>query len=261
MSKLLIVDDSASAAAAFAGLLRLEGHDTAIATSGSAAIALAVSTPFDVLLVDLRMPDMSGIEVVRELRARGLQVPAIIVTAFPDLESSFDAAAAGASGYVSGLLLENELSHIVQQAINGQFPVRHPIELAHQSRPRPLPADQRIRRVVHTIETDLRRRWTITALGDSVGLSESRIRHLFSAQIGMSISRFVAERRLQALALLLRTTQDTFKTLAAQVAGTEPRRLRKMFSHRFGMSPSQYRARFWGVRGRAAITEPDSPPK
>jgi two-component system, response regulator YesN len=261
MAKVLVVDDSPGTAAAYAGLLRLEGHDTAVATSGRAAISLVISTAFDVILVDLRMPDMSGIEVVRELRARGLQVSIVIVTAFPDLDSSFEAAAAGASGYVPGLLLDDELSHIVQQAISGQFPVRRPNVLHHAIGPRPLPTDRRIRRVIHTIETDLPKRWTIATLAASVGLSESRIRHLFSSQIGMSISRFLAERRLQALAHLLRATEGSLTKLVAQVADTEPRRFRRMFRRRFGMSPSQYRARFGSFGGRAAPSEPDSPPK
>jgi FixJ family two-component response regulator len=79
-----------------------------------------------VILVDLRLPDMSGIDVVRVLRSRGMEACTVVVTAFPSVESSFDVAVAGADGYVDGPLFGEEVVDVVTQACSGLRAVRHP---------------------------------------------------------------------------------------------------------------------------------------
>jgi DNA-binding NarL/FixJ family response regulator len=79
------------------------------------------------MLVDLRLPDTSGIDVVRELKISGVSALTlmVIMTAFPALDSSFDAGTAGADGYVDGLLSGDDVVSVVTQALEGVLPVRH----------------------------------------------------------------------------------------------------------------------------------------
>jgi len=86
-ARILIVDDERSMREMLAILLRREGHDVATAENGRTAIDLIASRPFDVVVSDARMPDIDGLEVLRQARAANPSVIAIMVTAYgsPDL--------------------------------------------------------------------------------------------------------------------------------------------------------------------------------
>ena len=256
MPLVLIVDDCAGTREAFSGILRLEGFDTATAENGTAGLAYASQHEFDVGLIDLQLPDMSGVEVIKELRACGTRSPLIIVTAFPAIDSCFDAAAVGAAGYVDGPLLGDEIGMVVRQALAGVHPVRHPArraesacELAAKTAEVPRRAsDERILQVVRIIEAELPTAWSIDALASRVGISASRLRHQFTSLVGLPLSRFILDLRLQKAARMFRTSGEDVHTVAGRVGlARDLRRFRRAFRDKFGMSPSAYRAAFSSV--------------
>ena len=253
MPRVLIVDDQEGTREVFSGLLRLEGFETATAANGTAALAYAAEHSFDVGLVDLQLPDLSGVTVIKELRARGTLAPLVIVTAFPAIDSCFDAASAGAAGYVDGPLFGDELCDVVRQALAGVRPVRHPARFAGHLReavtePATVPrrrSDERVLEVVRIIEAELPRAWSIDGLASRVGISASRLRHQFGLLIGVPPSRYILERRLQRAARIFRSTGQEVQTVARRVGlDRDLRRFRRAFRDRFGMSPSAYRAGF-----------------
>jgi two-component system response regulator RegX3 len=80
VTRILVVEDEAAIAEPLSYMLRKEGYDVAIVTSGPAALAAAGKSAPDLVLLDLMLPGMSGTDVCRELRARS-SVPIIMVTA------------------------------------------------------------------------------------------------------------------------------------------------------------------------------------
>jgi DNA-binding response OmpR family regulator len=100
MATILLVDDRETTRNTFATCLRLNGFATSTAPTGTAALLAAADRHFDTILVDLKVPDVPGTEVVRELKRRGCRVPVVIYTMFPELDTAFDAGRAGADGYV-----------------------------------------------------------------------------------------------------------------------------------------------------------------
>jgi two-component system response regulator YesN len=253
MPLVLIVDDCAGTCDAFSGILRLEGFDTATAGNGAAGLTYASQHEFDVGLIDLQLPDMSGVEVIKEMRARGTRSPLIIVTAFPAIDSCFDAASVGASGYVDGPLLGDEIAMVVRQALAGVHPVRHPARLAESACKTAAKSfdatrsasHERILQVVRIIEAELPTERSIDALARRVGISSSRLRHQFTSFVGLPLSRFILDRRLQKAARMLVTTGEDVQTVAGRVGmARDLRRFRRAFRDKFGMSPSAYRAAF-----------------
>lgn len=255
MPRVLIVDDNESARLTLSGLLRLEGYETTTACTGCDGITQALAEHADVILIDLHLPDVSGLDVVRTLKGHGVTAPMVIVTAFPDFETSVDAASIGAAGYVEGLLSSDELIDVLRQALSGRRPVRHPAlsELAlvpEVSLPprviRPRTQDQRLRHVVRAIDSELGGALSLSDLASRVRLSDSRLRHLFATSMGIPISDFIRERRLLQAARLLVTTAASVRTIATQLRlPRDLRAVRRAFRQRFGMSPRAYRNRFW----------------
>ena len=80
----LVVDDDPDLRATVAEILDLEGCDVEEATNGAEALAQIASSPPCVVLLDMRMPLMDGWGVARELRARGIAVPIVVMTAAQD---------------------------------------------------------------------------------------------------------------------------------------------------------------------------------
>ncbi len=165
MASVLIVDDHEGTRDTYSTLLRHAGFETRAAATGGEGIDAALAHPFDVLLVDLRLPDMLGIEIIRQLKLCGVTARMVVVTAFPGVDTSFDAAAAGADGYVDSPLFGDEVVEVVQQAVDGRVPVRHPSAGQGTQRPRGTPVshiDPRVREVLRLIEADLEKPLSLT---------------------------------------------------------------------------------------------------
>jgi DNA-binding NtrC family response regulator len=81
-SRVLLVDDESGLRFSLAANLELAGLEVVEADSGARALELAAAQPFDLVLTDVRMPGMSGLELFMHLRARGSDVPVIVMTAF-----------------------------------------------------------------------------------------------------------------------------------------------------------------------------------
>ena len=99
--RVLLVDDNADLRRLFERSLTKAGHTVTAAGSGRAAIALIDELTFDVVISDVRMPDMSGIELLAALRARDADLPVLLVSGAPDLETAMKAVEYGAFEYLT----------------------------------------------------------------------------------------------------------------------------------------------------------------
>jgi two-component system cell cycle response regulator DivK len=98
----LIVDDNAKNRKLASAVLGASGFRTVEAATGAEAIALAADRSPDVVLLDLRLPDMDGAEVARELRgrARTRAIPVVALSALPSAADAGELDAAGFAGYL-----------------------------------------------------------------------------------------------------------------------------------------------------------------
>jgi adenylate cyclase len=101
-SRILVVDDNASNRDLLSRRLAREGYQATTAEDGAAALALVAAEEFDLVLLDLMMPGMSGFEVLCRLRAdgRSRQIPVIMISALDELDSTVRCIEAGAEDYL-----------------------------------------------------------------------------------------------------------------------------------------------------------------
>ncbi|HEX6976147.1 MAG TPA: sigma-54 dependent transcriptional regulator, partial [Vicinamibacterales bacterium] len=99
-SRILVVDDERSMREMLGILLRRDGHDLTIAESGREAIELLQKQTFDLVVSDLKMPDVSGVEVIRTARAMNPGIIAILITAFGSRELIAEVGELGVDDYV-----------------------------------------------------------------------------------------------------------------------------------------------------------------
>jgi EAL domain-containing protein (putative c-di-GMP-specific phosphodiesterase class I) len=96
----LVVDDDEALSRALSRVLRLAGYDVVVAGNGAAAVETVMHRPFDVILSDIQMPGMSGVDLLRVVRAYDLDVPVILMTGNPTLETAMEAVSLGALQYL-----------------------------------------------------------------------------------------------------------------------------------------------------------------
>ena len=122
MKKILIVDDDAELRANLSEILRGAGYYTDEAASGKEAIEKITSKDFDIALLDLMMPKMSGIETLTELKKITPKTKVIMITAFATVENAVDAIKKGASDYISKPFRIEELLTTIRRVIEeGRF--------------------------------------------------------------------------------------------------------------------------------------------
>ena len=98
--RILVVDDERPMQRILEILLRKLGHEVLCAGNGREALALARRQPVDLVLTDLRMPEMDGLALLEALRAEGQDVPVILITAYGTVDSAVRAMKHGASDYI-----------------------------------------------------------------------------------------------------------------------------------------------------------------
>ncbi|MCH6469239.1 response regulator [Sinomonas terrae] len=100
MTRVLVVEDEAQIARALQINLRVHGYEALTAPSGEAALEAAASTPPDIVVLDLGLPGMDGVDVIRRLR-EWTSVPIIVLSARHAAEDKVEALDAGADDYVT----------------------------------------------------------------------------------------------------------------------------------------------------------------
>jgi DNA-binding response OmpR family regulator len=98
--RLLVVEDNPSLAATLAQGLTEDGHQVEHTASGHAAVAAASTGVLDAIVLDLGLPDLDGLEVLRRIRGAGAPVPILVLTARDAIASRIEALDAGADDYL-----------------------------------------------------------------------------------------------------------------------------------------------------------------
>jgi len=100
-TRVLVVDDEASARSGLEKLLSAEGYLVDTAADGPSALAVVAERPPDIVITDLKMPNMDGIELTKKLHDGNHDLPVIVATAFGDVTSAVSAMRAGAADYLT----------------------------------------------------------------------------------------------------------------------------------------------------------------
>lgn len=116
--KILVVDDEPSVQQALQDILEDNGYHVELASNGKEGLEKINSQKPDVVLLDLRMPDMDGIEVLNRINDTGIRIPVILITAYGNTADTIKAMKLGAFDYITKpLKLDNLLSTVEKAAL------------------------------------------------------------------------------------------------------------------------------------------------
>ncbi|MFQ5602111.1 MAG: sigma-54-dependent transcriptional regulator [bacterium] len=119
-SKILIVDDEPAITEGLSELLNLEGYTTAAVDDGLKALQLLESQNFHLVLVDLMIPGLNGIQLLEKIKKKGLMTEVIIITGKGTISTAVDAMKAGAYDYLTKPVKPHRLKSIIPKALEHQ---------------------------------------------------------------------------------------------------------------------------------------------
>src|SRR6266481_3694260 len=120
-AKILVVDDERSILVLLKEALSQWGYHVATAASATEALGVLKSELFDALITDIRMPDMSGLDLLREIRKQDESIEVVMMTGYPTIASAVQALKEGAYDYLSKPLILDELRHLMTRMTERRF--------------------------------------------------------------------------------------------------------------------------------------------
>ncbi len=121
MAKILVVDDEPALLALLQDALGSWGYQVRHARTGAAALEMLRSELFDAALVDIRMPDMTGLDLLRDIKRQDTSAEVVMMTGYPAISSAIEALREGAYDYLSKPLVLEELRHLMARVLERRF--------------------------------------------------------------------------------------------------------------------------------------------
>lgn len=118
MPKILLVEDDLTFSRLLGGFLEKHGFKTEIKGTVKDGIAAIEAVSYEIMLLDYRLPDGNGLEVLNAARAKGFNLPAVIMTSFNDVRTAVKAIRSGAFDYITKPVNPEELLMIIQKSID-----------------------------------------------------------------------------------------------------------------------------------------------
>lgn len=114
---ILVVDDDKSILRTFTRILQKKGYEIDVAETGREAIEKTKSAKFDMALIDIRLPDMDGTDLLSKIQPFTPETIKILITGFPSVESGLKAVDEGADAYLVKPVKPEELLALIEEKI------------------------------------------------------------------------------------------------------------------------------------------------
>jgi len=106
---ILVIDDEAEIREGLELLLKTEGYQVTMADTGQSGLARLGERPYDLLLLDVSLPDRNGIELLKDIRRQNPNLPIVLITAYGSIEMARAAFKSGAMDYITKPWSNDEL--------------------------------------------------------------------------------------------------------------------------------------------------------
>lgn len=246
MYNVLVVDDEIWMCEGLKKIIaRMEGAFTvaASASDGRQALAKLECERIDVVITDINMPGMNGLELMERMREKHLTQPVIIVSAYNEFEYARTAMRLGAIDYLLKPIKNEELSAVLSNL--QELLIRRRDENPHKETTTDLyelpRGGELIQTVLDMIEHSYMDDLSLAILADKAGFNSSYLSRLFKMETGKGFVQYLREVRMRHAFKMLEETNMTNVEVAKQVGYWDEKHFRRTFKKDFGMTPGEYR--------------------
>lgn len=134
MNRVLVVDDTKNIRELLTTCLEVEGYQVDTASDGKAALEKLQANAYDLAFLDIKLPELSGTEVLRRLRAADIYIPVIIMTAFATVKNAIECTKLGAVQYLQKPFTAEKVRTVMKElrTETEQISLQENLELARQ---------------------------------------------------------------------------------------------------------------------------------
>lgn len=118
MAKILIVDDERSIRNTLKDILEFEKYQVELAEDGLVALEITKTTTFDAIFLDIKMPQMDGIEVLQQMRENGIETPIVMISGHGNIETAVECIKKGAYDFIEKPIDLNRLLVVIRNALD-----------------------------------------------------------------------------------------------------------------------------------------------
>jgi YesN/AraC family two-component response regulator len=200
-----------------------QGHEVHTASLAEEALALAAQNNYRVVLLDLKMPGMDGIECLRRLKAQGCRADIVMITGYGNVPTAVEAMKVGARDFIEKPFRPDDLHAMLQDIL---------------ARQRQTISEDPIVAFIQTNATEIGSRKDVA---NRLGVSLERVSACVQEQMGLSFRQFLHACRLDLAKRLLESTQLDVSEIAGRSGFQTVQHFSRVFSKREGVSPKIYR--------------------
>lgn len=131
MKRVLIVDDTKNIRILLTKCLELDGYSVVTANDGQEALELFKKDSFDLAFLDIKMPSVSGTEVLKRIREQGIDTPVIIITAYATIKNAVECTQMGAVAYLQKPFTSDKIRTVLNELLSQDC--KGSVELKNQS--------------------------------------------------------------------------------------------------------------------------------
>lgn len=210
------------------------------ACDGEGALAFIQEQPVDVLLCDIRMPSLSGIDVAERLYRQGSEVKVVLLSGFKEFEYAQLAVQYGVKRYLTKPTKYAEIAEVFEYLRSEMDHARMPALPPHVSSADSNLADHTIEKIKAYLQDNLSAA-NLENAAKHVFLNPFYLSKYFKTKTGENFSDYVTKLRMQRAAELLKTTCCKTYEISEIVGYSSAKNFTRMFRSFFGMTPREYR--------------------
>jgi two-component system response regulator YesN len=223
-------------------------HHILCADNGTEALEIMNHRPVHLLITDIRMPELSGLQVVETLRGKGQKPVVIVVSGYPDFQYAQTAIQLGVVNYLLKPIRKHKLLEAAEQALRIEEERERVETMEKLVDPRLMHAKNEsqhysppVQQAVRYVEEHLQESLGMREVANRIHLNPSYFSALFKEQTGLTFSEYVTRSRLQRAKELLLQTRLPVADISDRVGYQTAKYFIKLFKEYEGKSPSQYR--------------------
>ncbi|MEF3312141.1 response regulator [Paenibacillus sp. GYB004] len=257
MYRVILADDEKWIAESLIGSVdwKEQGFEiVAIASNGAEAMRLIGEMKPDVAFLDIRMPGMTGLEVVRMLRDTGSEVECVMASGYAEFEYAQQALRYGAAGYCLKPFQAEEIAGILSEVkVRIEKGKQLRSHLQEQERPEEAALDldlaevrgeETFPRIVQYVKEHFREPISLPDIAGRFYMHPNYVSQLFKKEMNMSFTKFLADIRMEYAGELLRTTSLSVGDIAELSGYNDYFYFARFFKKHTGVTPTEYRNRF-----------------
>ncbi|NPA15863.1 MAG: sigma-54-dependent Fis family transcriptional regulator [Deferribacteres bacterium] len=197
MAYILVVDDEEKIRKILKVMLSLKGHRVDEAEDGLQALSMIKENAYDLVIADIKMPEMDGLELLEEIKRLDYPVPVVFITAYATVDSAVEAMKKGAVDYISKPFDEERILLTVERALGISRILAEKLELERELEKRDFPSDfvvesPKMKEVVELVEKVAKLRDTTVLITGESGVGKEVVARYLHRISPRKDKRFVA---------------------------------------------------------------------